>query len=42
MVFSKTKQIKVNSRKRVKRAIAFGNPDRVPISHAVLPDAIPV
>ena len=29
----------MNSRQRVKAAIAFANPDRVPISHAVLPAA---
>jgi uroporphyrinogen decarboxylase len=29
----------MNSRERVKRAIQFQNPDRVPISHAVLPAA---
>jgi uroporphyrinogen decarboxylase len=29
----------MNSRERVKRAIAFERPDRVPISHAVLPAA---
>ena len=30
----------MNSRERVKRAISFQNPDRAPISHAVLPAAI--
>jgi len=29
----------LNSRERVKRAITFSGPDRVPISHAVLPAA---
>ena len=30
---------RVNSRERVNRAIEFGNPDRVPVMHAVLPAA---
>jgi hypothetical protein len=29
----------MNSRERVQRAVRFKNPDRVPISHAVLPAA---
>jgi len=29
----------MNSRERVKRAISFQNPERAPISHAVLPAA---
>ena len=29
----------MNSRERVNRTISFNNPDRVPISHAVLPAA---